>query len=120
MRKRKVGFIAVGLVLVSSAIVIGQSEQASRIKAHGSLSTSANRYRVSITTSEGKVVFVQPPHTQFYYEAWSLYPTTTKTQQLIRSFYCQGEATLVMTQYGKRIMSMTVNKATVEVDELSK
>src|SRR4028119_382593 len=119
MRKRKIGLIAAGLVLASSALVVRQSEQSARIKAHGSLSTSANRYQVSVTTSEGKVVFVQPPHTQFYYEARSLYPTDNG-KQLVRSFYCEGETTLVMTQYGKRILSMTVNKATVEVDDLPK
>ena len=62
-------------------------------------------------------MLVQPPHTQLYYEAWSLYPTTNR-KQLLRSFYCEGEAMLVMTQYGKRIMSMTINKAQVEVDDL--
>jgi hypothetical protein len=119
MRKSQVGFITAGLVLASSALVVGQSEQSARIKAHGSLSTSANRNQVSVTTSEGKVVFVQPPHTQFYYEAWILSPTNN-SKQLVRSFYCEGEATLVMTQYGKRILSMTVHKATVEVDDLPK
>ena len=119
MQIKTVGFVATTVLLASSVLVVGESKQASSIKPHGSLSTGANRYQVSITTSEGKVVFVQPPHTQFYYEARSLNPTNSGSKS-VRSFYCQGDALLVMTQYGKRIMSMKINKAQVEVDHLSK
>ncbi|HEX8236233.1 MAG TPA: hypothetical protein VF600_09780 [Abditibacteriaceae bacterium] len=117
MQKPGTGLIAAGLILASSALVVAQSQHAPRIKGHGSLSSGTNRYQVRITTSEGKLMLIQPPHTQFYYEAWSLYPTTNRKQS-VRSFGCEGEATLVMTQYGKRIMGMTIKKATVEVDAL--
>jgi type IV secretory pathway protease TraF len=119
MQKRKIGLIAAGLVFASSALVVGQSKQVSRLKGHGSLSTGTNRYQVSITTSEGKITLVQPPHTQLYYEAWSLAPAPTN-KPLVRSLYCEGEATLVMTQYGRRIMSMTINKARVDIENLPK
>ena len=117
MRNKQIGLMAAGLVLVSSVLVVGQSKQPSRIKAHGLLPTTTNRYQVSITTNEGKVVFVQPPHTRFYYEAWSVHALSDR-KHLVRSFGCAGDATFVMTQYGKRILSMKVDKATVEVADL--
>lgn len=87
------------------------------LQGHGSLWTGSDRHQVSITTTKGKITLVQRPHTQLYCEAWSLVPTSSD-KPLVRSFFCEGEGPLAMTLYGKRIMSITINKAGVEVDNL--
>jgi hypothetical protein len=55
MQKSRTGLIAVGLVRASSALVVGQSQNAPRIKGHGSLASGTNRYQFRVTIRGGSL-----------------------------------------------------------------